>query len=346
MKKIISIIALLSIVLSLSAVYAAESKDVKLQSIGSTLTFDKAPEISIVDDETILKFDGPVKMTVEGEADNGMLTQIQFSKYDAAEVEYDFTEDFLSTIVTYINKDFGETEITEGSFLLVLSTEDERGAAVLIIIGEPDVLEATTAPTKLPENSKISSWAVPEVTEAFDNGLITTAIYNNNDYQRNITRREFAHVMAEFLQRCGVSYDMYLEKVDKNAKTKFSDTDSDYVIEFVHSCGIINGISDTEFDPAGELTREQAAAMLSRTIDYLKVNLPSAEIQAFKDQAEFSDWATASIYRVAGIFDKNTGYAVMGGVGDGLFSPNTGYTVEQALIAAKRLLTATGLNNQ
>lgn len=33
--------------------------------------------------------------------------------------------------------------------------------------------------------------------------------------------------------------------------------------------GIVNGVSATEFNPLGEITRKQAATMLMRTVDVL-----------------------------------------------------------------------------
>ncbi|MDP4118949.1 MAG: S-layer homology domain-containing protein, partial [Bacillota bacterium] len=159
-------------------------------------------------------------------------------------------------------------------------------------------------------------------------------------YQRNITRGEFAHVMAALLEQAGISYDKYIKGLGVNPIANFADTKNDFLIEFVHSCGIINGMSDHEFDPSGILTREQAATMLVRTVSYLGSHVTVTAVSPFSDAKTFSDWATESIYKIAGIHDKNNGSAIMGGIAVGVFSPKTGYTVEQALIAAKRLLSA------
>jgi hypothetical protein len=68
--------------------------------------------------------------------------------------------------------------------------------------------------------------------------------------------------------------------------------------------------------------------------------MSAKKVTAFVDETLFSNWSKAEIYTVAGLTDKKTGSAVMGGIGGGYFSPKASYTVEQSLISAKRLLWA------
>ena len=345
MKKFISILATAMLLLSATTVMAADTykdKVLTFDAVDTKVTFNIEGEYTKIDDEAVIKFDRPVTFNFEGNADNGMICDIVLSKYDNAEIAYDVAEDFMSSVIMYLEGDFYETTLQEGSYLLVLSTKEEQGSAVVILVGEPKVVPVVNEITqsKLPAGAQISEWAVSEVLEAYESGLITMEIYSGNTYNRNITRGEFARVMAEFLKQSGINYDKYVADFNANPAYKFTDTDNDMAIEFVSSCGIINGISETEFNPSGELTREQAAAMLARTVTYLGVPVMVENVAAFADEGEFSDWAKDSIYTIAGIRDKKNNLAVMGGVGNNMFSANTGYTVEQALMAAKRLLSA------
>ena len=58
--------------------------------------------------------------------------------------------------------------------------------------------------------------------------------------------------------------------------------------------GVVKGISETEFDPNGKITREQMAAMMYRYADFCGVNLTdtsSALFDRFADKAAVSQYA-------------------------------------------------------
>lgn len=346
MKKLISLLVALIMVMSFLTVSADnyENKVYTFTDVATTATFNADGEFVYIDTEKVLRFeDKQVTMNLEGNANNVVLQQVLLTKYDNSEITFTLETPRPLISVQFKNGNFEEVVIEEGAYLLALTTVDEMGAAILILVGEQTVLTEEEISTPVPtfgEEAILSDWAVPEVTEAFDLSLITVELYKNGNYKRNITRGEFAHVMAQLLIQCGVDYDGYVKSLGETPTFKFTDTDGDIDIEFVSSCGIINGMSETEFAPNGELTREQAAAMLSRTVAFLGTKPTIATVSTFNDEVEFSDWAKESIYTVAGLKDKVNNLAVMGGMGEGMFSPKTGYTVEQALIAAKRMLRA------
>ena len=209
---------------------------------------------------------------------------------------------------------------------------------LVIIVGKPEIVNKATV---FGEDALISSWAEDELLQAYILGLLTQEIYEKKDYTRNITRGEFAHIMSVILVNSGIDYNAYVASLGENYTPKFTDTDNDLTIEFVSNYGVINGVGEGLFDPSGELTREQAATMLARILNVMELNYSNdSPVETFADEELFSDWATESIYTVAGIKDSSAGYAVMGGVGEGNFSPKTGYTVEQAMISAKRFVYA------
>ncbi len=347
MKKFVLMLVVLVMLLSCTAVLADsfENKVYTFSAVNTTATFDAEGEALSIDNEAVLRFEkGPVTMQLDGNADDVVFCSIVLTKYDSSEILYTLSNSSMATATRFKDGNLGEIVIQQGAYLLILSTVEEQGSAVIILVGEQTVVpegETTvSASNKFSDDALISSWATTELSEAYDCSLITTELYQNNNYQRNISRGEFAHVMAQVLIQCGADYDKFVENLGSNPTLKFTDTNNDLEIEFVSSCGIINGMSETEFMPQGELTREQAAAMLARTLVYLKLNPTLEKPAAFSDEAQFSSWATDSIYTVAALRDKVNNLAVMGGMGEGIFSPKTGYTVEQALISAKRLLRA------
>lgn len=347
MKKIISIAVALFMLCGIFTVSADSYQNnvYTFTAVNTTATFDAEGESLFIDTEAVLRFErSSVKMNLEGDADTVMLQEVVLTKYDDSEITYTLqSADSLKSVV-FKNGKFEELSIDQGAYLLVLSTVEEKGSAVMLLVGEQTVVPEESVQPDAAEvfgsNSVYSGWAVTELTEAYDNSLVTVELYKNGNYTRNISRGEFARIAAQVLIQCGADYDSFAKGLDGESAFKFTDTDGDLMIEFVSHCGVINGISETEFSPDGELTREQAAAMLSRIVTYLGTEPTVNTVSAFSDEAQFSDWARNSIYTVAGLYDKVNSLAVMGGTGEGIFSPNTGYTVEQALISAKRLLRA------
>ena len=348
MKKFISILVAVVMLLSVVTAFADsyENNVYTFTAVNTTATFDVKGESISIDNEAVLRFDEKqVHMSLDGDADSVILCDIILTKYDNSEITYTLSDTSIVNAVIFGNGNFEDVDISQGAYLLILSTVEERGSAVIILVGEQTVVPEGTVPEPsknvFGENAVLSDWAIPEVTEAYDNSLVTIELYRSADYKRNITRGEFAHIMAQVLVQCGVNYDAFVAELGDNPTFKFTDTNQDLEIEFVSHCGIINGITANEFSPDSVLTREQAATMLARTVTFLgtKPNIDT-NIAPFVDEADFSDWSKSGIYTVAGLHDKVNGLAVMGGMGEGIFSPKTGYTVEQALIAAKRLLRA------
>ena len=102
------------------------------------------------------------------------------------------------------------------------------------------------------------------------------------------------------------------------------------IIDYAYNFGIINGKSDTEFDPHGEITRQEAAAMLMRVYkNYADVNMALGDTK-FSDDDKISDWAKDDVYNINVL-------GVMQGVGENTFAPLEGYTVEQSVATFWRL---------
>lgn len=115
--------------------------------------------------------------------------------------------------------------------------------------------------------------------------------------------------------------------------TPFSDVNENIDLGFIeraYHLGIVNGISETEFKPDGEITRQEAAAMLMRVYkNYAKTEQTAAGFK-FADDSDIADWAKEDVYSINSL-------GIMQGVGENIFDPLNGYTVEQAIITFWRL---------
>lgn len=101
-------------------------------------------------------------------------------------------------------------------------------------------------------------------------------------------------------------------------------------IDMVYNIGIMNGISEDEFNPDGEITRQEAAAILMRVYRNYAETEESDYNFKFSDDEDIADWAKSDVY------DLNA-LGAMQGVGKDVFSPNGKYTVEQAIVTFWRL---------
>ena len=115
--------------------------------------------------------------------------------------------------------------------------------------------------------------------------------------------------------------------------TPFSDVNKNIDLGFIeraYHLGIVNGISETEFKPDGEITRQEAAAMLMRVYkNYAKTEQTAAGFK-FADDSDIADWAKEDVYSINSL-------GIMQGVGENTFAPLERYTVEQSLATFWRL---------
>ncbi len=201
----------------------------------------------------------------------------------------------------------------------------------------------TTFGTLLPAEtvSTPSSWALSEVSQAADIGLIPDFLLDR--YQEGITRAEFATLaVAAIRQDCGsVSMLFKMGEYSYCAPDVFSDTNNPDVL-LAYSLGIVNGRGGGIFDPDSLITRQEAATMLRRTAAILRPEtLDYAKSNTFSDRAEFDSWALEGIDYVSSITASYSGSPIMGGMGNNIFSPRTNYTREQAFLTMLRLARAT-----
>ena len=125
-------------------------------------------------------------------------------------------------------------------------------------------------------------------------------------------------------EKTGKGIGQLIEEKGTPIKSPFEDTYYEYA-DYMCKLGIVNGVSATEFNPLGEITREQAATMLMRTADVLGYDT------SYNTSVEsgVSSWATKGV----GFVTEN---GIMNGTGNG-FEPQGKYTKEQAIATFVRM---------
>ncbi len=169
-----------------------------------------------------------------------------------------------------------------------------------------------------------SDWAEETLSMAESSGIMPYVI-RNSDVSMPVTRAEFAAVAVRL-------YDAMSEEPAEAADhNPFSDTADRDVLK-AYAAGIVNGMTETTFEPESELTREQAAAMLARVYELAGEGEAEPSYTAlFADDDEISDWARSAVY-----FMNENG--IIAGVGGNRFAPGDTASREQAVVIAQRML--------
>lgn len=167
-----------------------------------------------------------------------------------------------------------------------------------------------------------SEWANNEIIAAKNANLITKKTQEN--YQSSITREEF----------CELAMKLYTKLTNQNitvSKNPFNDTTNTDVVN-AYSLGIVNGISNNEFDPYSPISRQEICVMLTRLIH---IAIDGSDTDAFsdinfEDEKYIDDWALDSVKYAYS-------HEIIKGVGNNTFDPLGNTTCEQAIILNYRI---------
>lgn len=180
-----------------------------------------------------------------------------------------------------------------------------------------------------------SSWAVEEIEDARENGLIPEEL--DEKYQNNITRQEFCQLAVQLLETViGRNIDEILDYHDVEIiPNEFNDTKDQNVLA-MRALHVVLGAENGRFHPGSTIERQDAATMLTRLAKVMNKSLPNEAALSFSDGNEVSSYAYYSVMFVSNQHD-NDGRMVMTGTGENLFSPHATYTREQAFLSFGRL---------
>lgn len=139
-----------------------------------------------------------------------------------------------------------------------------------------------------------------EILELAKYGVINGKAENIFAPDDSMTRAEFAAIVVR-----GLGYTS--EDAQESRTERFNDVRHDdwfaVYVGLAERCGIINGISETEFDPNGTITREQAAVMVSRAMMVGGIGNTGVSgeteirdmLSQFGDYKSVSDWASEAL---------------------------------------------------
>ncbi|WP_434751937.1 S-layer homology domain-containing protein [Paenibacillus amylolyticus] len=85
-------------------------------------------------------------------------------------------------------------------------------------------------------------------------------------------------------------------------------------VEWAAEKGIVNGLSEDQFDPDSPMTREQMLVVLTNYMEYKGYEIPESQSKPFTDESEISSWALEAVKALRG-----TGIVL--GNPDNLFAP-------------------------
>ena len=199
------------------------------------------------------------------------------------------------------------------------------------------------------EKSIPSSWAQDSIIKAYDMGLIPE--YMLADYSHTTTRIDFVRLAFNAIEQHSgwmqqVLYDNGLvDSIELGPSLVFDDVSFNcgydeydgYRVAALNALGIVLGVGNDKFEPYREITREEAAVLLSRVHSFLRwgevrsYSYKNSTTNLYADNDSISSWAVYDVYNMKAI-------DVMNGIGNNRFSPKGTYTIEQSIVTFVRLL--------
>ena len=193
---------------------------------------------------------------------------------------------------------------------------------------EPEYNEPSSSDSDLPYTC--SDWAKSDIKRAHSEGIIPSSLYGD-DLRRPINRGIFASVAVNV-------YEKMSGKKLKAGSNPFSDSSAEDVLK-AYNADIVAGTSATTFSPNSNLTREQAAAMLTRA--YKKTvfkdwSLSNDYALDYNSSGRFADYDDIRPYARESV-EYMAANGVITGMGNNMFVPAGTLTKEQAIAIAVRM---------
>lgn len=155
---------------------------------------------------------------------------------------------------------------------------------------------------------KEDDWYYDSVREAYHQGWMNGTDDGIFDPNGDITRGMFVTILYRTEGQPQTNNALKFHDVDINAYYANA-------VCWASENGIIAGVSDTEFMPKQNITREEMAAVMNRYADYKEADTSvSGDLMNFADQAQIADWARENVAWAVG-------YGLLSGKGNRLLDP-------------------------
>ncbi len=172
-----------------------------------------------------------------------------------------------------------------------------------------------------------SDWASDSVTKAKELGFLEGL--EDLFFKESVTREQFCEIIYNMLMNTETVENAFAVP----AALPFKDTYS-HKVSTLYYAGIVQGKGDRLFAPDDFLTREEAATILYRVAEFLKMEMPQSAyldgMEYYADKETISAWAFDAVFYMREL-------GIMIGTSDTEFSPKATYTLEQAVATVVRL---------
>lgn len=165
-------------------------------------------------------------------------------------------------------------------------------------------------------------WAREDIIEMYQKGIVAGITETTFEPDRQITRAEFATLLARGL---GLSTGVSAGFLDVEPGLWYTQ-----YINAACSAGLICGY-EGYFRPDDNITREEMAVMIEKTYSFLGKEKATGAIVRFSDAAEISEWAYESV-------DVAATAGLISGNPDGTFCPKNNATRAECTSLVKRIL--------
>ena len=134
---------------------------------------------------------------------------------------------------------------------------------------------------------KDNDWYFEYVTELAEKGIVSGNGNGGFAPNDNVTREQFLKMIIEATD------------IEANeSENTFADVADDWYKPYVltaKNLGIVNGVSDNEFGIGSNITRQDMAVMITRTIEKLGITIEEKEVDAFEDNNKVTDYAKDAV---------------------------------------------------
>jgi len=146
-----------------------------------------------------------------------------------------------------------------------------------------------------PPMNGVSPWAVTELTSLYKMDVLPPMLWG--DYQSNVTRAEFAGLLVNLYE------EMLGKEIAYPDRTNFEDIQNHaYEIEIrkAYQIELVSGLSETQYNPEGRISRQEAAKMIVTFICIVEVipqpiGFGSLHL-VYKDAAKIGVWAAPFVW--------------------------------------------------
>ena len=174
------------------------------------------------------------------------------------------------------------------------------------------------------------SWAKPSVTAMEKANLIPSALKDDADLTKNVSREEFAELITTYYNAVSKQ-----TSIPSPSESKFNDTKNPLIV-MANKLGIVGGYPDGSFKPYNNITRQEIAVIANQAEKQLSNIGQTKNVDKFSDKAKIADWAKESVGSLS-----NAGG--IGGYPDGTFKPTNNMTKQEAIALVSNLASKAGL---